>query len=47
MKPPIPTRLQWEFSDELVKTIDEAYSDGVKVINVSKIKYFKFFVKIS
>lgn len=34
MKPPLPTRLQWEFSSELVRNIDEAYSDGLKLVNV-------------
>lgn len=35
-KPPVPVRLQWDFSDiELVKKIDEAYSDGLKLVNVS------------
>lgn len=33
-KPPLPKRLSWEFSDQLIKSIDEAYSDGLKVINV-------------
>jgi hypothetical protein len=34
-KPPNPTRLKFEFSEELVKTIDQAYQDGLKVINVT------------
>lgn len=37
-KPPMPTRIQFEFSSELVKTIDEAYSDGVKLVNVSMLQ---------
>lgn len=37
MKPPLPTRLDWEFSDLLVKTIDEAYADALNIVNVSRI----------
>ncbi|XP_070491326.1 carnitine O-palmitoyltransferase 1, liver isoform-like [Chironomus tepperi] len=30
--PPLPTRLKWDFSDEqLVKNIDQAYSDALKI----------------
>lgn len=32
--PPLPTRIKWEINDDLVKTIDEAYSDGLKLIKV-------------
>lgn len=35
MKPPLPSRLDWEFSADLIRSIDEAYADGLKVINVS------------
>lgn len=31
-KPPLPTRLKWDFSDEqLVKNIDQAYNDALKI----------------
>jgi hypothetical protein len=34
--PPAPSRLQWDFHNEtLLKTIDEAYDDAQKVLNVS------------
>lgn len=36
MKPPNPTRLSWEFTSELVKSIDEAYNDGLKILKVKK-----------
>lgn len=33
--PPAPTRLQWDFrNQQLLKTIDEAYGDAQKVLNV-------------
>lgn len=33
--PPAPTRLQWDFQNEqLLKTIDEAYNDAQKLLNV-------------
>lgn len=35
MTPPTPTRLQWEFSNALLKTIDEAYKDALIVVNVN------------
>lgn len=35
MKPPAPTRMIWEFDDQLEKTIDEAYNDALKVVAVS------------
>lgn len=35
IKPPAPTRLHWEINNDLIKTIDEAYKDGLKVISVS------------
>lgn len=34
MKPPVPKRLQWEFKEELVKNIDEAYQDALKIVQV-------------
>lgn len=34
MKPPVPTRLQWEFKEELVKNIDQAYQDALKIVQV-------------
>jgi hypothetical protein len=33
-QPPDPIKLKWEFSNDLLKNIDEAYSDGLKVIQV-------------
>jgi len=34
--PPAATRLAWDFSNaELVKTIDEAYQDSQKIVDVS------------
>lgn len=36
IKPPAPTRLQWEFKEELVKNIDEAYQDALKIVQVAK-----------
>lgn len=37
--PPAPTRLAWDFKNEqLLKTIDDAYDDAQKVLNVSSIK---------
>jgi hypothetical protein len=37
-KPPLPTRLKWDFSSEkLVKNIDQAYEDALKVVKVGKI----------
>lgn len=39
MKPPIPSRLQWDFSDpEFQATVEEAYIDAQKIIDVSKNK---------
>lgn len=35
IEPPTPTRLQWNFNDELVKTIDNAYNDALKLAAVS------------
>jgi hypothetical protein len=32
--PPTPTRIQWDFDEPLLKTIDEAYLDAQKVLNV-------------
>lgn len=37
MQPPEPIKLFWDFGDELLKIIDEAYQDGLKVIQVRKI----------
>jgi hypothetical protein len=37
IKPLTPSRLQWYFTDELVAVIDEAYNDGMKVVEVRKI----------
>lgn len=38
MKPPLPTRLEWDFKDqELQTTIMAANEDAQKIINVSKI----------
>lgn len=34
VEPPRPTRLQWSFSDDLIKTVDHAYNDAVKVAEV-------------
>lgn len=34
MKPPNPSKLNWEFNSELEKTIDEAYKDALKVVEV-------------
>ena len=35
-QPPLPFRLKWDFSDEqLTKNIDEAYTDALKIVNVS------------
>lgn len=31
INPPTPTRLQWNWNDELVKTIDNAYNDALKL----------------
>lgn len=42
MKPPNPTKLEWEFNSDLVKSIDEAYSDGLKVVAVRIFKFFAF-----
>jgi hypothetical protein len=36
MKPPNPTKLQWEFNSELLKKIDEAYNDGLAKIQVDQ-----------
>jgi len=37
-KPPLPTRLKWDFSEEqLVKNIDQAYNDALKITSVSNI----------
>lgn len=36
IKPPAPTRLAWDFKDPMmVDTIDEAFADARKIINVS------------
>jgi hypothetical protein len=35
MKPPNPKKLQWEFNSELVKKIDEAYNDALKIAKVT------------
>lgn len=36
MKPPVPVRLQWDFSDPKLATIvDEAYLSARKIIDVS------------
>lgn len=35
MQPPEPIKLRWELNDELSKIIDEAYHDGLKVVQVS------------
>lgn len=43
IKPPAPTRLQWEFKEELVKNIDQAYQDALKIVQVSFI-FFAYFV---
>lgn len=43
IKPPTPTRLAWDFKNPMmVATIDEAYADAQKIINVSAeiTKYF-------
>lgn len=40
MKPPNPVRLEWEFNSELVNAIDEAYNDGLKIIDVGVIFHF-------
>jgi hypothetical protein len=34
MKPPNPTKLQWEFNSELVQKIDESYNDALKIAKV-------------
>lgn len=36
VKPPTPTRLKWSFDDELLKTIDNAYNDALKLAAVSQ-----------
>jgi hypothetical protein len=36
LQPPAPTRLQWEFKEELVKNIDEAYQDALKIVQVKR-----------
>lgn len=39
---PPPIRLPWDFtSSELTKTIGDAYSDALKMIDVSKIEVFR------
>lgn len=40
MKPPVPTRIQWEFSSQMLATIDEAYNDGLQVVTVSRKRGF-------
>lgn len=34
--PPTPTRIQWSFNEDLLKTIDDAYNDALKLAAVSK-----------
>ncbi|KAJ6636276.1 Carnitine O-palmitoyltransferase 1, liver isoform [Pseudolycoriella hygida] len=32
LDPPTPTRIQWSFNEALLKTIDDAYADGLKLV---------------
>lgn len=43
MKPPNPARLEWEFNSELVNTIDEAYNDALKVVDVRTFLFLQQF----
>lgn len=36
MQPPEPIKLSWEINNDLLKIIDEAYRDGLKLTEVSK-----------
>jgi hypothetical protein len=38
--PPKPIKLKWEFNDGLMEKIDEAYKDGLKLVDVSLILHF-------
>ena len=40
MKPPNPVRLQWVFSSQLMKRIDEAYNDALKITQVKDFSIF-------
>lgn len=40
VKPPLPTRLEWDFTDrDFVATIDEALADAQKIVNVSHARW--------
>jgi hypothetical protein len=43
-KPPLPTRLKWDLTNKnLIRNIDEAYSEAVRIINVIMNNLFKYF----